>query len=212
MPVIYLDLDGTLLDVWPRYYAVIRSFLESMQIIPLSLDEYKKLKWLWVQDEAIIRHAARNHPLDADDLVPSYPLWKRARLESRELLQWDEPIGQLHAFAAQLTPAYRLNLISVRRNHEAAMQQLQDLNMIEPFERIDLVMPSHARNPKWEALRTRAGPRDLIVGDSETDIGCGAMLGLRSFHVQTGLRSFEFAARHGPAIKLQQYDEILTYL
>ncbi|TJY43091.1 HAD family hydrolase [Cohnella pontilimi] len=212
MPVIYIDLDGTLLDVWFRYYTIMRTFFDSVHLPFISLDDYKRLKWRWVQDEAIIQHATKDQPLAAHELVPSYQVWKRERLESQALLQWDEPIGQLHAFAARLKPAYRLNLISVRRDHEAARRQLQELNMMAPFERIDWVSPSRERNPKWEALKNRADRGDLIVGDSETDIGCGSMLGLRSFHVQTGLRSFEYAARHGHAIKLQQYDDILSYL
>lgn len=212
MPVIYIDLDGTLLDVWPRYYAVMDKFLERHGLITPSLNEYKRQKLQWVQDEAILRHAAFGYPDGGRELLPMYRSWKQEALESTPILRLDRPIGLLNVFAARVSPAYRLNLISIRRNPELAMRQLRRLNMIDPFERIDFVSPSRTGNPKWDAIRERAGPHDVMIGDSEIDLACGSMLGLRTFHVRTGLRSFEYANRDHPAYELGQYDDLLAYL
>lgn len=212
MPVIYLDLDGTLLDVWLRYYTVMRLFFDRSRLPFPSLEAYKRQKWEWVDDEAIIRNALRDQRHDADEFVSRYRTWKREALESEPLLQLDRPIGELQSFAAQVAPPYRLQLISVRRNPDRAMQQLRQRKLIDPFERIELVPPSRGGNPKREALRDRASRYDVLIGDSEVDIGCGAMLGMRTFHVMTGLRSFAYAARHGDAVSLRRYDEVLPYL
>lgn len=212
MPVVYLDLDGTLLDVWPRYYAVMKSFFDRENKPFVSLDEYRRRKLLWVRDEAIVRQAIGGDPRLADGLLPNYFEWKRERLESEDMLRLDRPIGGLPDFAARLGPAYRLNLISVRRDPELAMSQLREWEMIAPFERIDFVRPSSAGNPKRDAIHDRVGPMDLMIGDSEVDIACGAMLGLRVFHVKTGLRSFAVATRHHAAVELRRYDDVIAHL
>ncbi|RRJ64260.1 HAD family hydrolase [Paenibacillus oralis] len=220
MPVIYIDLDGTLLDVWLRYYTVMDSFFERQSLPFPSFQKYKKQKRELVRDDAIIRHAVRDNPAAAEELISNYMLWKKDKLESESLLKLDQPIGRIRVFAAQLKPNYRLHLISVRRNHEHAVRQLQRLNMVAPFERIDLVPPSLSINPKWDSLRRLATPADLLIGDSEIDLQCGFMLGLRTFHVDTGLRSFEYANRnanlnsnrHNKAVPLHQYNDVLSYL
>lgn len=212
MPVLYLDLDGTLLDVWPRYFAVMKSYFDREGLPFVSLEEYRRQKLLWVRDEAIVRQAIGDDPCLADRLLPHYFKWKRERLESEDMLRLDRPFGGLPDFAARLRPAYRLHLISVRRDPELAMRQLRGLEMIAPFERIDFVLPSSASNPKRDAIQDRVGPQDAIVGDSEVDIACGAMLGLRAFHVGTGLRSFAVATRHHAALELPRYDDVIAYL
>ncbi len=212
MPVIYIDLDGTLLDVWPRYYTVMNAFLESHGLTSLSLEEYKRQKLQWVGDEAILMNAVGGNPREGGVLLPTYRIWKREALESEPMLRLDRPIGNLGAFAARMNPAYRLNLISIRRDRELALKQLRRLNMILPFERIDLVSPSRAGNPKWDAINDRATPNDIMIGDSEIDAACGSMLGLRTFHVRTGLRSFAYASRHYCVYELGQYEDVLTYL
>ena len=212
MPVIYIDLDGTLLDVWPRYYAVMGRFLERHGLFALSLNEYKRQKLQWVRDEAIVRHAAFGYPDCGSELLPLYRSWKSESLESAPMLRLDRPIGRLNEFAARVNPSYRLNLLSIRRDPELAMRQLRRLNLIAPFERIDFVSPSGSGNPKLDAIRDRACSRDIMIGDSEIDLACGSMLGLRTFHVRTGLRSFGYASRDHPAFELGQYDDVLGYL
>lgn len=216
MPIIYIDLDGTLLNVWLRYYTVMGSFFESQKLPFHSFQEYKSQKLNLVRDEAIIRRVVADNPAAAEELISKYKLWKRHRLESESLLKLDQPMGQLHFFAAQLKPKYRLHLISVRRKHELAIRQLHHLNMVAPFDHIDLVSPSLTINPKWDMIRHQATQADLIIGDSETDLECGSMLGMRTFHVATGLQSFEYANRNSnrqnKAISLQQYNEIFSYL
>jgi Predicted phosphatases len=212
MPVIYIDLDGTLLDVWPRYYAVMNKFLERHGLFALSLNEYKRQKLQWIRDEAILRHAAFGYPDGGKGLLPIYRCWKQEALESATMLWLDQPIGRLNEFAAYVGPSYRLHLISIRRDPKLAMRQLRRLNLIAPFERIDFVSPSQTGNPKWEAIRNRTCSQDIMIGDSEIDLACGSMLGLRTFHVRTGLRSFEFASSSYPAYELGQYEEVLDYL
>lgn len=212
MPVIYIDLDGTLLDVWPRYYTVMNSFFENVRLSFPSLDDYRRLKLQYVRDEALIRLVLQHDPRTADDLYRQYADWKRERLESEDLLRLDRPIGNLRAFADRLPPSYRLNLISVRRNRAQAMDQLQRLEMIDPFERIDFVSPTPSGNPKQNALSGRARTDDLIVGDSEIDVACGSILGLRTFHVRTGLRSYAVATLHHPAARLRRYGDVLAHL
>ncbi|MED4959711.1 HAD hydrolase-like protein, partial [Paenibacillus macerans] len=229
---IYIDLDGTLLDVWPRYYTCMSSFFESQSLPFVTFQQYKRQKRELVRDDVIIRRLIRNNPAAAEELISKYKLWKKDKLESESLLKLDQPIGQLRFFAAQLKPNYQLYLISVRSKHEPAVRQLQRLNMVAPFKRINLVSPSSCINPKWQIIRHLATPADLLIGDSETDLECGFMLGLRTFHVDTGLRSYEYANRYAncyanrnssrnasrsascqnKAVPLRQYNDVLSYL
>ncbi|MBS5914939.1 MAG: hypothetical protein KID09_30795 [Paenibacillus macerans] len=205
-----------MLDVWLRYYTVMGSFFESQSLPFLSFQEYKRQKRELIRDDAIIRHVVQDSPAAAEELISKYKLWKKDKLESESLLKLDQPIGRLRFFAAQLKPNYRLHLISVRRKHELAVRQLQRLNMAASFERINLVSPSLSINPKWDLIRHLATADDLIVGDSEIDLECGLKLGLRTFHVATGLRSFEYINRYSNrqnnVVQLQKYNDILSYL
>ncbi|WP_159884938.1 HAD family hydrolase [Paenibacillus puerhi] len=212
MPVIYMDLDGTLLDVWPRYYSVMKQFVEHLEQPFPSLEEYKQLKLTKIQDADILQTIFQDDPERISELLPSYTVWKRRMLEQEELLRLDSPIGSLEAFAQRAGPAYKLQLISIRRNPGRAMRQLERLQLIGWFDRIEFISPSGASNPKGELIHERAAPDDLFIGDSETDIACGAALGLRTFHVGTGLRSFDYATRAGKAIQLETYADVLSFI
>jgi phosphoglycolate phosphatase-like HAD superfamily hydrolase len=213
MPKLYIDLDGTITDVWPRYYSLMKLFFEQNLTLPFpTLQEYKHLKLIIVQDANLIQHLTQGRITSEHEIVREYMQYKQRMLECEQMLWMDTVFGQLHSFVAQLKPVYELHLLSVRRNRPLAMQQLNHLNIRELFDRIDFVTPLQGSNPKWNLIKDRAGRCDTIIGDSETDILCGSMLEMQTYHVSTGLRSFEYATRYGRAIRLGNYSEVLAYL
>ncbi|BBH25015.1 hypothetical protein Back11_63600 [Paenibacillus baekrokdamisoli] len=213
MPVLYMDLDGTILDVWQRYYCLMKDFFESKLDNPFpELQQYQQLKMTLIEDATIIHHLYQNRNFSKNDVLSEFRLYKQGALESERMLRKDTLIGQLHQFKAQLKSEYKLHLLSIRRNKNLAMQQLQYLNIMELFDQIDFVLPTREYNPKWFAIKNKVSRDDCIIGDSEIDIACGTMLGLRTFHVSTGLRSYEYAAQLGQAIRLNNYSEVHAYL
>jgi phosphoglycolate phosphatase-like HAD superfamily hydrolase len=213
MPIIYMDLDGTILDVWPRYYSLMKLFFEQKLLLPFpTLQEYQHLKLNLIQDAKLIQHFSQGCIASKSEVVREYMLYKQRMLENEQMLWMDTVFGQLHLFVAQLKPEYKLHLLSVRRNRSLGMRQLHHLNIRGLFDRIDFVSPLRESNPKWDLIKDKASKHDVIIGDSETDIICGSMLEMRTYHVSTGLRSYEYATRYGPAIRLSNYSEILDHL
>lgn len=216
MPVLYLDLDGTVVDVWHRYYSVMKSFWERTLPAPCpELEEYRRLKLCFVDDRKLLRHWCRHSLLSEEEqqtLIEGYNYHKRNIMESEEMLKKDTLIGDLRSFISEVKPEYEVHLLSVRNRRTLAMEQLEWLNIAACLDRIAFVQPSRDQNPKLAYIKGSAGKQDIIIGDSETDIECGTQLGLRTFHVSTGLRSYAYATRQGKAIGLGDYPEVLSYL
>ena len=75
----YFDFDGTLVDVWHRFYHV---FIDAGKISNVQFNEYKKAKLLFGKDEIVALHF--NQELDKN-----YYFEKRKKLEDFDYLKMD---------------------------------------------------------------------------------------------------------------------------
>ena len=72
----FIDLDGTLLDLWPRYHKVFCTLLDVRNI---SLEQYRKRKQKYGKDEIVARSFGC-------ELPENFFLRKAQLLESKEYL------------------------------------------------------------------------------------------------------------------------------
>lgn len=214
--LIIYDLDGTLLDVWARYYRVFTSFWGKNLV---SLDDFKRLKWSFDDDRQILHHLG----LKPDERNYScYQAFKKQALETLENLMLDTLIADRHIFL--LTDFL---VVTARRNRENLLWQLDHLGLLKIVEpSLVVVEPVDPESKKRWFNGFASSLKDAeihIVGDSETDLkmlevfseGVSAEnIKITAYLVMTGLRDPKkvIARLRLPARVIRDVNEIVEII
>jgi len=175
--MIFFDFDGTVVDLWPRYYQV---FLAASGLSGVSLPDYREAKRALVSDRAVARRFGT-------ELPEAYFRRKRALLESEDLLCLDRLLAapeELEAFFSQAS----CRILTSRRRAGAFFKELEFLGLGGLAGRSIVLDPGRGVSKK--AFLAREFPRGshLIVGDSEAEREAAGLENVRAVLVQTGLR------------------------
>ena len=170
---------------------------------------YQALKKELVQDTHIISFLYQHTVPQI--YLKEYDQYKRQHLESEAFLQFDRLIGNFTEFSTQVKEKHQMVLVTMRADQTRLTQQLMSFKLFHLFDRV-ITVSSQKGNPKLDVLKDLVESGDYMVGDSEIDIQCGQSLGLRTFHVDTGLRSYEFATKGCQAVRLDSYVDLIQYL
>jgi nucleoside-diphosphate-sugar epimerase/phosphoglycolate phosphatase-like HAD superfamily hydrolase len=187
--LIAIDLDGTLLDHWPRMYALYRDYLLARGLTPLSFDAYKAAKRNGKSESDIAGRSLRKQDIAA------YLDWKRARIETWPMLETDVPSEHGGALFLQLAQRFHLALLTSRRRPRLARRQVAAYRFLNPLTRI-VCVPGDTPAAKAAALRSLAP--DWYIADTEIDIAAARLAGIPVAAVAWGLRSPAFLRRHRP--------------
>ncbi len=193
-PTVYVDLDGTILDVEERYYRLHRDLAQDLGSRPLSRDIFWTLK-------------RRCAPLDSllEDWDPpvrkEYGTRWRAEIESPAYLRFDCLIEGSRTALETLTLGFTLKLVTMRRDVLALHRQLANLSIGSLFE--DVIAAAHHPLQMSKAdlvTKThRAHVRPvLVVGDTEADVEVARRLRTSSACVLTGIRERAFLEALSP--------------
>lgn len=184
MITLYLDLDGTLLDVRERLYAVHGEALRQLHKSPfLSLEKYLSLKRKKAPEAKILQPLALAPPE-----LEQYRTFRLELLEQPLYLKKDTLFPWSKDILQQLHQKCSLILVTKRRFPERLRLQLRQLEIEGLFQAI-LV-----GNSKADLLRQhhRQEPLDLkqtyLIGDTEEEIMAGKEVGLKTIAVLSGLR------------------------
>jgi len=200
--VIFLDLDGPILDVSQRYFRV------HWQIVRQAggdanhhnghgADAFWALKRNRVGIAELVRRYCPG--LNCDTYLR---LWLE-HIETREFIRHDvvQP-GAVEALE-KLRSQHTLCLVTLRRNHAALKWELKRLGLAEYFAEI---RAGHSlTEPGWKIktklIRSRRPPVQrgaLIVGDTEVDILAGHELDMTTVAVTNGIRTRELLQKARP--------------
>jgi phosphoglycolate phosphatase-like HAD superfamily hydrolase len=193
---VFLDLDGTLIDVAPRHHRVYDEVTRELGGAPLAQPRYwslKRRKTAWaellplsglpaaVEGEYLDRFISR---IERPDYLRADALFAGAR-------------DLLAAFAAHFPERY---LVSLRRKPEALRAQLQWLQIDPHFTEI---LSGHSERDGVEVKtalireRLRREP-GVMIGDTEADVMAGKQLGMTTVAMHSGLRDEHFLGALGP--------------
>lgn len=175
---IYFDLDGTLLDVYERYWGIFNLYLKRKNL-EISLKDYKRLRQSGYSDIRIMKEKLELQVSDGE-----FKTFKSERLECREWLMKDSLIGDLKAIKE--CNCYKA-IITQRRNKEEAYSQIEKLGLVKIFNDIIILSPISGRNSKYEYLKDKVSCEDYIIGDSIIELDCARRLGMKGYFVKTGL-------------------------
>jgi phosphoglycolate phosphatase-like HAD superfamily hydrolase len=206
MNTIYIDFDGTLVDVNYRYYIIFNEFINYHFSLNTDFTSYIKFKRSGFKDHHIIEKLFGK----IDFNIENYLKFKRLRLEDLAWLKTDKLIGNPTNFVKNCND-YNLNviLLTQRNNFENLKHQLSLLKIRHIFKEIYVVPPKAGINVKFEFLKEYADTFDIIIGDSKAELEAGNRLKIPSFFVNTGLNNSTIISED--TIFLNDYSEVLKY-
>jgi len=195
---LYLDLDGTLIDVRARYRALHQQAIAAVGGQPLPFRLYWRLKRQATPESEIGRRCG----LDVQ-AAEQYCRLRGDAIETAELLALDEPVpGALEALDALASRGDRCLIVTSRRDERALSQQLGGLGL---RQRVLGVLRAPGDRPAAGkaaliAADLAAYPAAaLVVGDTAADVLAAAAVGVPCCAVLTGLRSRRLLAAARPA-------------
>lgn len=201
--LICIDLDGPILDVSERYYRVYSDTLNLIGIAPLNKESYWRLKRNKVSEPEILAQSGTS------DLVKEYLEARAKRIESAEYLLFDQVWPGTPDTLKVLRSRSALVLVTMRKSRKLLDQQLARLNLLEAFDCVLAAGDDSVANDRGEQkarlVRDRYGNEDLVgwfVGDSETDIHSGRLLGLRTAAITFGIRTMDHLSAVSPDVVL----------
>lgn len=178
----YIDFDGTIVDVFPRYFKIIQEYMINNFNLRLPYGIFVYRKRTGKKEHEIIReHCQRD--IDIED----YVMFKRERLENKEYLKEDRIIDNPQlAYEKLKKEGYHVKLLSQRRNAENLRWEIGYLNIKNCFDSITVVEPT-SNNAKLEYLKNIVNKDDIIIGDSPLDMECAEELNIKGYFVESGL-------------------------
>jgi phosphoglycolate phosphatase-like HAD superfamily hydrolase len=204
--VIFLDLDGTLLDDTERHY---QTYLElchapDLKAVPIPKHEYWVLRRKGVSWEEILKKS-RLFPTKFQHFRDRF----EERVETPEMLTHNRLVEGAETFLGKVYTKTPIVLISQRNNAAGLETELHGYGVRKYFvtvlcggpKRKRKDRPSDRGEQKASLIRQRykMPPADaLYIGDTETDVAVARAFGLTIFLVEGGHRSKEQLMKADP--------------
>lgn len=204
--MLFVDLDGTMLDVTKRHYAAYVEVLQLPEIrgVPIPEKEYWGLRREGKPWEEIVKRS-RVFPT-------KYKLYQERfeeRLETPELLELDDLRVGTETFLTKVYTKTPIVLVTQRRDGEALENQLAGLRIRKYFVTVLFGAPKQQRRRdkdlRWkhkaQLVRRRyklLPTESLYIGDTETDVKAARDLGFEIFLVENGHRKKELQIKADP--------------
>jgi phosphoglycolate phosphatase-like HAD superfamily hydrolase len=201
---LFLDLDGTLLDVQDVLHRLYRDVVVELGGAPLARAEYLRLKRDGVVELDLVARAG----LASND---RYTERRSALLETEEYLLSAPAFPRTEAVLSELARQRRLVLVTLRRDEKKTLEQIERAGLARYFAAV------HVAHDETKAARIRRHEADALagaalVGDTEVDVATGKELDIVTIAVASGIRSRQALARLGPDHVVDAIDELAPLL
>lgn len=202
---LFCDMDGTLVDVAPRHYKVYSEAVRLHGGVSMDQKSYwdmkrKKTKW---KDLLI---ASALPPKIEEDFLRYFI----DTIESQEYLAIDQLFEGVYETLYAFSEKHDLYLVSLRRNENNLLRQLDDLNIRELFTQ---VLSGHSNSDGYDKKielisSVKGNDNGMIIGDTEADIVTGKQLGLYTAAVTSGIRDEAYLEALEPDYLLRNFNEL----
>lgn len=200
--ILFIDLDGTILDASSRLYQIHQETLKSLGINTLySREEYLALKRTRTPEEKIISFIPESQKRDFYLQQQEKHMEDWAYLEKDILFPWSK------AALEQLRKQNRIILCTRRKNAEFLLRQLQHFGLKELFH--DTIISFDKKAEKIKRHPSFVKEKAVIIGDTEADIETGKLLGIKTVAVLSGYRNKEFLLKYQPDLIIENIQELV---
>lgn len=176
---VFLDFDGTVVNVFRRYHALLTDFWGDC----VSLDDYTRLKRQQPDDRQLLQTLLQF----SDDEFSRYLRFKRSKMETHDYLMKDE-LNIDPSLLKDFFDQFHISVLSVRRSARSAHDQYAYLDMEFLIETADILPPAGSTTKRSWVQRHHSGPF-VMIGDSEVDMAAGSLADGKGIFVENGLRS-----------------------
>ncbi len=190
--LIFLDLDGPLLDGKERHYHCYRGILERFGFKPIGIDEY------WEKKRALINRRDLLKMSDAEKIYDDFLAAWLSMIESQDMLAFDKvQDGAIDCLRSWKEQGIELTLVTMRKNRQALEEQLELTGLRQFFYAV--LVCNHAEGGEGKAEAARCFYQSKVdienalwIGDTEADWEAARSLGCKIVLVANGLRSEEY--------------------
>jgi phosphoglycolate phosphatase-like HAD superfamily hydrolase len=158
------DLDGPVLDVRARHWAVHRYCLRELGLVNC----WPRSSALW---SAKRRRASLGQLLGVsnDELLSRYTGLFRRHIEGDHFLALDVLQPAIESTLTALGDRARLLLVTMRQRSTATRASLCRLGVLERFESLYIVRPTGSKGTLFRKLRRATAGPIVAIGDTEVD-------------------------------------------
>jgi beta-phosphoglucomutase-like phosphatase (HAD superfamily) len=191
-PKLFLDLDGTLLDIEAKYCALYREAKDRYGLKILSPQVYWQNRRKKLSEREIL---LLSNP--AGSALDNYINYWRRNIEAKQYLSLDK-LSITRQTLIHLVQRYDLYVVTMRQRKANLLWQLRTLGLTRYLTsvacRADLPLSMRQSNEviaKTALIsRFKTSPRrDVLVGDTELEGAVGDGLRLRTYLISSGIRS-----------------------
>lgn len=203
---IFIDLDGTILDVSERIYRVYRDILKKKNKKYISKKDYLRMKREKAPIEKILKKTS------TEDISSQFKKEWKKEIEKPYYLSLDRLSLRTKKVLYWLKKYHKLVLITFRCHPRRLFDQLKERKIWDFFDKI-LIIPAGSYHSKWKLkykFIKKYGNYDkksIIIGDTETDIFAGKKLGIKTVAVINGMRSKKFLQKYKPDILIENFSK-----
>lgn len=204
--MLFIDLDGTILDVRARHYATYVELLsmQDMRGQPIPDKEYWGLRREQKSIDEILR-MSRLFPPKFKSFMERFD----ARIETPEMLSLDLVRVGTETALGKLYTKTPIVLITQRKDAENLSSQLASMKLAKYFAEVLSGAPEKTRrfdkDARWkhkaELVRRRykfLPTESVYVGDTETDVKAAKSLGFECYLLEGGHRTKELQMKADP--------------
>ena len=204
---IFIDLDGTILDVTERVYRIYRDILKKYKKKYLPKKIYLKLRKENLPIKEILKKTK------AGNIYINFKKESEKKIEDYRYLILDKLPRARKRILFRLKERYKLILVTFRKDSQKLTRQLKQKKINKIFDAI-LVYPSKTYRQKWKLkYRLIKNQRDfdknsIIVGDTKTDIIAGKKLGIKTIGVLWGMSKKESLEKYKPNFLITDFSKL----
>ncbi len=204
--IIFLDLDGTLLDTSMRHYKLYRDILDKKGFTTLPLKKFWQMKRTGKKTGDILPEYL------SKEFLASFEKEWIEKIEKKSYLQYDELFPGIKEMLSHLNNEFDLVLVTLRNNTENLHWEIFNLGLNGYFKSIISGEGPKKKLIKNYLINNHNGEACLIVGDTEEDIKTGVELDIPTICVTCGIRSKEFLESFDPDFCINDLSSIVEII
>ena len=180
--VIFLDLDGPVLDGKFRHYNCYRDIVIKYGGVPIDIDAYWDMKRSMIKRDVLLKKSKFT-----DSYENFFNEWMTL-IETPDYLKFDQlKPNVIDTLKMWKEHGFKIVLVTMRQNRINLIRQLQEINVFSILDEVIDASPL-VKNTKSEALKNYSFLKAILIGDTEEDAKAARNLSIPFVGITNGLR------------------------